>query len=309
MFKKRKLDQRHYNRQRREAILPSKLLNHPLLGGLSLRSKLGEATRFQVPRSPNENVAAYYAASLSEKVIYNAPGKVSGLVVDETKRALIFARCHDEEGSDTLYALRYPSPRDHFGQPNIFEAMPYSFEDMSISAKTQKLLYVSNSPQGTRTVLLDLPKDGDDPHVTGVDLIWHSTEETAWQTAASPTGKSFAVVSTNGLCLYEMRPDQISRVDWVKSQTPASSEFMAVTFGRNDRTIMAGKRSGIVAFFDSRSQDSVARLRHVDGVSAVRMIDNSRIVVRGLQKVCCSQHESQYPQLFERTQPQYPLDY
>lgn len=286
MFKRRKLTHDYHNRLRQESLSRSKLLTHPLLGRLSLRSQLGDSACRPLLSNPSEDVAAFYAASLSENAIYDSELTVPGFVVDESNGAIIFARTHKAEGNDTLHCLRPARPGHYRGAPHVFEAMPNTFDDMSISLRTRKLLYASTGPRGTRIVLLDVPKGGDDPHSSVVNHVWDFSEETTWQTAASPTGESFAVASTSGLSLYQMLPGRLSRISWVNVRDPASSEFLSVAFGWDYRLTMAGKRSGVVTFFDARTQGSVARLQHEDGVGAIRKIDDNRIVVRGLQKVC-----------------------
>jgi hypothetical protein len=285
MFKRRKLIHEHRTRQEREKVSRSKLLSHPLLGRLSLRNELGEAAPCRLSPSLNDDVAAYYTASLSGNFIHNSRTTIPAFLVNEKNGAIIFARSSFGEGNDTLHSLRPQRPGHYCGTSHIFEAMPNSFDDMSISTQTQKLLYVSSGARGTRTVLLDLPRDGEDPHNSFLDTVWESIQEKAWQTAVSPNGESFAVAATGGLSLYKMLPDQMSRSNWENYQNPASCEFMAVAFGRDDRTTMAGKRSGIVTFFDARAKGYVSRLRHESAVNVIRLVDENRVVVRGLQQV------------------------
>lgn len=286
MFKRRKITHEHLTRQAQETISRSSILTHPLLGRLSLRNRLGEAAGRPLRPHPNEDVAVYYAASLSESSIYNSYDNVPGFVVDERNGAIIFAQSReDDQVNDTLHCLRPVRPGHYCGTPHIFEAMPNSFVDMSISVQAQKLFYASSGPLGTRAVLLEVPRYGDDPHSTMVNHVWNSANETAWQTAISPSGESFAVANSKSLRHYRMLPAQIVGTMQANPPNAASCEYMAVAFGRDDRTKMAGKRSGIVTFFDERTQGSVARLRHEDAVSAIRLVDDSRVVVRGLQKV------------------------
>jgi len=284
MFKKRKIAHQHLTRQSNEVISRSRILTDALLGRLSLLSQLGEAAGRSLKSNPNEDVATYYAASLSESPTYTSYNTIPCFVVDENNGAIIFAQSHNDGFNDTLHCLRPVRPGKYRGTPHIFEAMPNPFVDMSISVGARKLFYASSGPMGTCAVLLEVPRDGDNPHSTMVNHIWTSPRETAWQTAASPTGESFAIASSRSLCHYLMLPGNTLCSRW-PNPGAASCEYMAVAFGRDDRTIMGGKRSGIVTFFDKRTQDSVTRLRHEDAVSTIRLVDDNRLAVRGLQKV------------------------
>ena len=285
MCKRRKITHDYLTRQEHETVSRSRSLTHPLLGRLSLRSQLGEAFQRPSTRNPPQDLAAYYAASLSEHAIYGSCATVPGFVVDGTNGTIIFARSHDGSSNDTLHCLRPDRPGQYPSIAHIFEVMPDSFVDMSISAQSKKLFYASSGPRGTRLVLLDVPRSGDDPHSSVVNKVWNFNKETVWQIAASPSGESFAVASTSGLSLYRMSSSQMTVAMWVNLQQPTSCEFMSAAFGRDDRTVMAGERSGAVIFFDARTQDSVARLRHEDAVSAISSVDDNRIIVRGLQHV------------------------
>lgn len=285
MYKRRKTTHEYLTRQERETVSRSKLLTHPLLGRFSLRSKLGRAAGCGLNPDPNEDRAAYYAASLSSSTMYDARMSVDKFVVDEKTGAIILAHSSLGDGNDTLHCVRPARPGHYCGIPHVFEAMSSTFADMGISTQWQKLLYVSCGSHGTRTVLLDIPKIKDDPHSTIVNQVWDFSDEIAWQVATSPTGEAFAVAASNGLNQYTMLQSHITLTTWTDS-----SEYMAVAFGRDNRTTMAGKRSGIVKFFDERTQDFVTRLRHKDAVSKIRMIDDNRVVVRGLEKVCHSRH-------------------
>jgi WD40 repeat protein len=284
MPKRRKLNQYHLTRQQRETVLRSPLLSHPLVGRLTLRSQLGEALRGHNHLDPSEGVAAYYASSLSQGPIYRSRVNVGGFVVDESTGAIIFAHVHDGDRNDTLHCIR-PTRPGHYGRtPHIFEAMPNSFVDMSISNQFGKLFCASSGPRGTRAVLLEVPQDGDDPHSSVVNHAWTFRDETAWQIAVSPTtGGSFALASSFAIRLVRMLPEHISCIVWTSSGESTRGEHTAVAFGQDDRIVMGGQRSGIVKFFDERTRDSVQRLRHGSGVSAIRMIDRNRVVVRGLE--------------------------
>jgi hypothetical protein len=284
MSKKRKITQQYLTRQSRETISRSKILTHALLGRLSLRSQLGETAGCPLPLNPNEEVAAYYAAGLSESSTYTSYNTIPSFVVDEKTGAIIFVQTHDDDFHDTLHCLRPVRPGNYRGTPHIFEAMPNPFVDMSISVRAQKLFYTSSGPIGAYTVLLEVPRDVDNPHTTKVHQKWTSPSETAWQTAASPTGESFAIASSRSLRHYMMLPANTMCTRW-PGPNATSCEYMAVAFGRDDHTIMGGKRSGIVTFFDERTQDSVRRLRHEDAVSTIRLVEDNKVVVRGLQKV------------------------
>jgi WD40 repeat protein len=284
MFKKRKTTHQYLTRQSKEIITRSRILTDALPGGISLRSQLGEATGRPLQSNPNEDVATYYAASLSESPTYTSYKTIPSFVVDENNGAIIFAQSRDDDFNDTLHCLRPVRPGNYRRTPHIFEAMPNPFVDMSISVRAQRLFYASSGPMGTCAVLLEVPRDGDDPHSTMVNHLWTSPSETAWQTAASPTGESFAIASSKSLRHYMMLPGNTVCTSW-PNPSAASGEYMAVAFGRDDRTIMGGKRSGIVTFFDKRTQDSVTRLRHEDAVSSIRLVDDNRLAARGLQKV------------------------
>lgn len=230
-------------------------------------------------------MAAYYVASLSRNTVYSSNVDVPAFVVDEANRTIIFAESHHGDGNDTLHRLRPVGAGNYSGTVYMFEAMSNSFVDMSISSEPRKLFYASRGPWGTRTVLLDVPRANEEPYASAVNHTWNFDQETAWQTSVSPSGGSFAVASTRGLRLYRMHQDQTLSTLCPNQRNRASCEYMAVAFGQDDRITMAGKRSGGVAFFDSRTQDYVSRLSHEDGVSAIRPVDENRIVVRGLQKV------------------------
>jgi hypothetical protein len=283
-FKKQKIAHNYITRQSKELIPRSRILTDALLGKLSLRRKLGEVAARPLQSNPNEGVAAYYAASLSESPTYTSYKTIPYFVVDETTGAIIFAQSHDNDFNDSLHRLHSMRPGKYGGKPYMFEAMPNSFVDMSISVGAQKLFYASSGQMGTRAVLLEVPRDGENPHSAMVNHIWTSPNDTAWQTAASPTGESFAIASSKSLRHYSMLPANTVCSGW-PSPSAASCEYMAVAFGRDDRTIMGGKRSGIITFFDKRTQDSVTRLRHEDAVSNIRLVDDNRLAVRGLQKV------------------------
>ena len=286
MSKRRKIIHEHLDRQGRETISRPRLLTHPLLGGCSLRSQLGNNANRHLPPDPNEYVAAYYAASLSENVIYDSALTVPGFVVDERNGAIMLAHSSGRDDNAIMHCLRPTQPRHYCGMSHLFEAMPGSFGDMSISVQLQKLMYISNDPRGTSTVLLDLPKLDDTVNAGGaLNHVWNFYEETAWQTTASSQGESFAVASSSGLRLYRMLAYQMSITGSLTYPNPDACEYMAVAFGQDDRTTMAGERSGTVKFFDARTQHSVSRLRHEDAVGAIRLIDDNRLVVRGLQKV------------------------
>ena len=275
-------------------ISRSCLLNHPLLGRLSLRNRLGEAVRPRLTFNPSEDRAAYYARNLIGKPLYDCEEDIPGFVVDEKNGAIIFAHSHAGGGNDTLHRLRRDSPGEYGGVPHVFEAMPNSFVDMSISTQHRKLLCVSGGPQGTRIAMLDVPKDSDDPHTSTVNHVWNFSEETAWQmTVSAITGESFAIASSRGLRLIRMLPDQISCTMWLNFHKPGGSEYTAVAFGRDDRTVMAGRRSGVVVFLDRRTEDGVKRLFHGDAISAMATVDENRIVIRGLEKVSKSVYDFQ----------------
>ena len=134
--------------------------------------------------------------------------------------------------------------------------------------------------------MLDVPRDSDDPHASVANHVWRCSEETAWQMTVSPTnGESFAIATSCGLRLIRMLPDEISCIRCLNFNKPGDSEYTAVAFGRDDRTVMAGRRSGIVMFLDRRTGDAVKRLFHGDAVGAMRTVDENRVVVRGLEKV------------------------
>jgi hypothetical protein len=292
--KRRKITHDHLTRQERETISRSNLLNHSLLGRLTLKNQLGEATRPRLTFDPSEDRAAYYASSLAPKSLYNSLVEIPGFVVDETNGAIIFAHSYGNDGNDTLHALRRDCPGEYGGMPHVFEAMPDSFIDMSISIQHRKLLCASGGPRGARIAMLDVPGDTDDPHASVVNHVWNFSDETAWQmTVSSTTGESFAIASSRGLRLIRMLPDQISCTMWLNFKKPGGSEYTAVAFGRDDRTVMAGRRSGVVVFLDRRTEDGVKRLFHGDAISAMKMIDENRVVVRGLEKVREFLHDAQ----------------
>lgn len=49
--------------------------------------------------------------------------------------------------------------------------------------------------------------------------------------------------------------------------------------------IMAGQRNGRVIVIDTRAQGYAFRLRHQSGVTGTKKIDDSRVIVRGLDEV------------------------
>ena len=287
MFKRRKITHDHRIREERETIFRSRLLTHPLLGRLSLRNQLGQTAGRFLSIHPSEDVSAYYAAGLSESLIYGSSETLSGFAVDEKNGAIIFAQSNkDPAGNDTLHCMRPVRPGHYSGISHVFEAMPNSFVDMSISILARKLFYASSGPRGSRVVLLEVPREEDDPHFRMMHQVWTSNDETAWQTAVSPTGQSFAIASSEGLTHYRMLPSHIMGTSmWTDPQKPAVGEYMAVAFGQNDRITIGGQRTGVITFFDERTNGFVTRLCHADAVSAIAMIDDDRIVVRGLQKV------------------------
>lgn len=293
MHKRRKIEHDFLNRQRQELVARSQLLTHPLLGQLSLPHQLGESGRRSLTPNPNEDVAASYAANLAENPIYSSDGVVAEFVVDSRDGAVLFAHTHTTGENDTLHCLRPIRPGYYRGLPHIFEAMPSSYASMSMNVQSQKLMYVSNAPWGTRTVLLDLPEDGDDPHASVLNHMWNESQDTAWQVTSSPSGASFAVATSRGLRLYNISSELISRYV-LGSPIGIVGEYKAVAFGKDDRLAMAGTRSGLVVFIDLRTKDLVARVRHEDGVSALRMVDDDRLVIRGLQKVCCALHRRSF---------------
>lgn len=285
MFKRRKITHEHRTREARETIFRSRLLTHPLLGRLSLRNQLGQTAGRSLPLHPSEDVSAYYAAGLSESPLCGSIETLPGFAVDEKNGAIIFAHSNEDNiGNDTLHCMRPVRPGRYSGISHVFEAMPgsESFVDMSISVLARKLFYVSSGPVGSRVVLLEVPREEDDPHFRWMHQVWTRNDETAWQTAVSPTGQSFVMASSEGLTHYRMLPSNM----WVARQKPAVvDEYMAVAFGQNERITMGGRRSGGITFFDERTNGFVTRLRHADAVSAITLIDDDRIVVRGLQKV------------------------
>ncbi|ERF76619.1 hypothetical protein EPUS_04439 [Endocarpon pusillum Z07020] len=283
--KRRKIIHDHRTREARETISRSRLLTHPLLGRLSLRNQLGQTAGRCLPLHPSEDVAAYYAAGLSESLLCESSETLPGFAVDEKNGAIIFARSNqDNIGSDTLHCMRSVGPGRYSGISPVFEAMSDSFVDMSISVLARKLFYVSSGPIGSRVVLLEVPREEDDPHFRMMDQVWTCNDETAWQTAVSPTGQFFAIASSEGLTHYRMVPSHLMGTSmWVARQKPAVAEYMAVAFGQNDRIIMGGRRTGEITFFDERTNGFVTRLRHADAVSAIALVDDNRIVARGLQ--------------------------
>lgn len=286
IFKRRKTHHEYVSRHERETISRSNLLSHPLLGKLSLQNQLGEGYRSHLAVNPSEDRAAYYTSSLIENSIYDSGAKVPGFVVDETNGTIIFAHSHVGNGNDALYQLRQVRPGTYDRQSHIFEAMPNTFSDMGISMQHQKLLCVSGGPHGTRAAMLDVPRDSDDSHTGLVNHVWNYSEETAWQMTVSPAnGESFAIATSRGLRLISLLPDRISCAMSSYLKTPGGFEYTAVAFGRDERTVMAGRRSGVVVFLDRRTDDGVKRLFHGDAVSAMRTVDENRVVVRGLQKV------------------------
>jgi hypothetical protein len=294
MFKRRKLLDAQLIRHKRETVFRSNILTHPLIGRLSLRNQLG-ATSLSLPLTShsNEDVAAYYAASLLENPKYASEKPISGLGVDDKNGNIVFAQSNSGGNGDTLHCIPSDQTGTYFGSPPAVQAMPSSFVHMSINIQSAILFYVSSGARGTKVTLTDIP-DRKDPRTSFMDHVWDVGDETAWQTAASPEGMSFAVASTGGLTIYSMQPDQATYTMWVDYRTPDSCEYMAVAYGRNDRTAMAGRRSGAITFYDIRTNGSVTRLRHEDAVTAMRSIDDHRIVVRGLQKVHSSLHYSSF---------------
>lgn len=287
MFKKRKLYHDYRNREERESVSRSRLLTHPLLGRLSLRNQLGKAARRPLPLNPAEDVAAYYAASLSQRPIYNSFVAIPAFVVDETNGAIILAHAHPGSGNDTLHCLR-PLQAGRYGDtPHVFEALPNSIGDMVISPQHKKLLYTCSNERRMLAVLLDVPAEKDDPHHGRIEEVWDFIDETGWQLAVAPdTGACFAIASSGGLRHMRMRPEQTEITSVVGVQGQTRHEYTAAAFGINDRTLMGGKRSGVVTIHDERTHESVRRLSHADGVSVIRMVDEDRVLVRGLTKVC-----------------------
>ncbi|KAF7503446.1 hypothetical protein GJ744_003738 [Endocarpon pusillum] len=283
--KRRKITNDHRTREARETIFPSRLLTHPLLGRLSLRNQLGHAAGRFSSLHPSEDVSAYYAAGLSESLLCGSFKTLPGFAVDEKNGAIIFAKSNEDNiGNDTLHCIRSVRPGRYSGSSHVFEAMPNSFVDMSISVLARKLFYASIGPRGSRVALLEVPREEDDPRFRMMHQVWTCNDETAWQTAVSLTGQSFAVASSEGLTHYRMSPSHTMGTNmWVARQKPAVAEYMAVAFGQNDRITMGGRRTGGITFFDERTNGFVTRLRHADAVSAIAMIDDDRIVARGLQ--------------------------
>jgi hypothetical protein len=273
-------------RQSRETISRSKLETHPLLGRLSLRSRMGNHGAGQSSLNRTDDVTAFYVASLTKKVIHESRiSKVSKFEIHEPSGTIIIAHAHHGNGSDRLHCLKPGPPGRYDGKSQIFEAMQNHFADIAISAYSQKLLYASCAPHGSRTVLLDVPVPAEDPQETRVSHEWSFRDETIWQIATSPTGESFAVASTRGLRLFRMRPDADPPNLLADSQKRYPPEFTVVAYGRNDDTIMAGGRNGIVTFYDSRARVSVNRLLHGPGLNAIKTVDDNKIVVRGLKRV------------------------
>lgn len=297
MFKRRKITHEYCNREARETISRSGLLTHPLLGRLSLRNQLGQTTGRPLPLHPSEDVSAYYAAGLSESLICGSSDALPGFVVDEKNGAILFAQSdQDPNGNDTLHCIRPTGPGDYTEMPHVFEAMTNTFVDMSISVPARKLFYASSGPRGTRVVLLEAPREEDDPHFRMMHQVWAYSDVTAWQTAVSPSGQSFAIASSEGLTHYRMLPSHIMGTSmFADPQKPVAAEHMAVAFGQNDRITMGGTRSGAITFFDERTDGFVTRLRHQDAVSAIALIDDNRIVARGLQKVRPALHCLYFP--------------
>lgn len=268
-----------------ETVSSSRFLTHPLLGRLSLQSKLGDAGVRRSSLNPSENMAAYYVASLTGSTFYRTPIKTPRFVVHESTGTVVVAHTNLGDGSDTLRCLQPGDTGSYSGTSFLFEAMPYSFADMELAAHSRRLLYAACGSSGTRIVLLDMPIAADDPHAIKVSFECSFSDETAWQIAASPTGDSFVAASTRGLRLYQARPDGVPPSLLAISPHQASSEFIAAAFGRDERTIMGGKRDGSITFHDSRTRDSVTRLYHRPGVNVIRMVDDSRVLVRGLKQV------------------------
>jgi hypothetical protein len=299
IHKRRKTTHEHFTRQQRETVARPKLLSHPLLGGLTLGRQLGDNGPHRSRRlNIGDDVAAYYSASLVLNPIYSATTPIPRFVVNEADSTVIFAQSNAGEGHDLLSSTQ---ARGHgcYGDHRIFEAIPASLVDMSLSKQHQKLYYVSSGPKRSRYVLVDTSII--DPGSSAVNLVYEHDNDTPWQTAVSPSGQIFITASTSGIRLLMLKPGGIENSLWCDLSHQENSEFTAVAFGKDDRTIMAGKRSGITTFVDTRSGDSVRRLLLGDAVSAIRMIDEHRVVVRGLQKV--RRHE------FLMTLPLYSGDF
>ena len=100
-----------------------------------------------------------------------------------------------------------------------------------------------------------------------------------WDMASSPSGSRVVAACSDGLRVFEGH-----RYSNPRSVLSQNVGFMVVSF-KDENIAISGTRAGAVHLTDLRTNHYATRLRHASAVTAVRAINESELLVRGLETV------------------------
>lgn len=294
--KRRRLDEKQRSRQRQQTIIRSRLRD-PRLAGFLLNNRLGGLDKPLRPRTV-ANLADWYAASL-QHFTYFPPcpkqlNRISSFVRDDQTGALILAiQGTSTRGGPNNGLEEWPIDAFYTEPDTInYEDMADDPQLWKISLSSKRFLLETSCRSTTSSgdiVIYRLrdPAISVNPDHTnclsGDTYTTFGVSETSfWSHAPSPGGSKFLITADRGFCIARL--DQ--GYSWkLELHLDGPEDECMTSEWQTENVYITGKRSGVVRFHDERVDTSTSRLYHPSAVTATKMIDESRILVRGLKQM------------------------
>ena len=282
----------HQARRLRETLQSSKALANPVLGRLGLGRLSGHLPHERF--NAGEEVASYYAASLSFATALPAFG-ASELAIDEQTGDLFLPAVYN----DSVYTLY------HFLKPSDCSSHLYDYQyrlcvtplagavsSLLVTPQPQGFIFWTSHSNGSTPARIHVARKSqvEAPNVHTNDhshcshayaaaTTYQIPECDVWDIAASPLGTRVAAACTDGLRVFE------DPLYGTHRHLRNAQEPMVVAF-KEESIAITGTRAGAVGLRDLRSASgTTTRLRHGSAVTAIRAINESHLLVRGLQTV------------------------
>jgi hypothetical protein len=274
-----------------------------------IRNAVGgvQGSRFNV----TTELAAYYGAGLSRN-LFHEPECVhqyfTKFAIDEATAALITASTghsnhvtHHTHAQQT--ACRSPTtcvPISVVNNPVtalLITPRPVNYIMWATSASgsapgTIQVVPLGREPERAAALTTQRAENRALPPVNydNMGTYYNFPESDIWDIAASTSGRRAVAACSSGLLVL----DDIEHGQHNSVRKSNDRDFMVVSF-KDENVVFGGKRSGTVGMLDLRSATGTIRLRHGNGVTAVRALSNDNyVVVRGLKTVsrtpCKSSH-------------------
>ena len=166
----------------------------------------------------------------------------------------------------------------------MWEAMSETLVDIALCPVSEHFTYVCAGSKGMGVCMFETAERLDGAN--NLRRKWTFSKETPWQLAACQNGLGiFALASSRGIRVLKSQDRIHLASDCLLPGSTTGTEYTAVTFGENDRTILGGTQTGLLSVFDTRTQRAAGCLRHADSINVIQSIDENSLVVRGLAKV------------------------